>query len=119
MARRNHLVAFECLGMALRAANRTSDHQFSLQSFRMLVALYNASERGKVLTKNGLIERMDAMANIRQMNAGYVMLHRLIVKGMIECSGQGRKAIVFPTLAGRNYIKAVERYLKNLKPGSY
>jgi len=113
------LRVIECLPTALRACNKRSSYQFTIRSFAVLVSLYNACENGQTMTRSALVERLFRMANIDNKQAGFLMVWRLMDRGIIETVGQGRGSIVSPTMEGRNYVRAVERYLRNLRPGSY
>lgn len=119
MDKHPHLRALEGGAAAIRAANKTSPYQFGARSFAMLLSVYNASERGGKITKSGLMDRMGALGNLASRGAAYRMLMRLIEAGMIEEERRGWATPIKPSLAGTNYVRAVERYLRNMKWGDY
>jgi hypothetical protein len=115
MARHPHLAAIEGVHQAIRVVNRTQRGTMTFKSFRVLLALYNASERGIEFNKNQLMKRLVAMDNVQTSGSAYQLLRLLVLRGYIQQDGQGMGAVIRPSLAGKNYVRGVERYLRNLR----
>lgn len=119
MERHPQLNALEGLQLALRHVNRNSPAVLTYKSFRILLCLYNASERGVVFNKRQIMERLQRLESMDSWSATYQLLRLLVIRGYIEQDGQGFGAIIRPSLAGKNYVKAVERYLRNIRWADY
>lgn len=119
MIRQPHLNTIEGLAAAIRATNKTAPALLTYKGLRVLVALYNACEAGKVMQRVDLIRRLQALGNVTTVGATCQHIRDLRIKGYIEQDGDGPGMIIRPSLAGRNYIKAVERYLRNIRWAEY
>lgn len=115
MERHAQLNAIEGLQLALRHVNRISPSVLTYKSFRILLCLYNGVERGRGFNKRTLMERLQLLESMDSWGATYQLLRLLVLRGYIEQDGQGFGAIIRPSLAGKNYVRAVERYLRNLR----
>jgi hypothetical protein len=115
MSRQPYLKAIEGTQAAIRAANKAVPVGMTTKSFRLFISLYNAHEKGQALTKDGVIKRAFALGNADSRGQGYQCVWWLIKKGFIEAEGAGWGAKLTPSLQGRNYVRAVERYLRNLR----
>lgn len=115
MGRSPHLNTVEGLQRGIKVANKSAPERLELPSVRVLIALYNASEEGRTMTRNDLLLRLDGLGNSHTMAGTYTIIYRLIARGYISLSVKGRTGIVSLTLAGRNYVKAVERAIKRIR----
>jgi len=117
--RHPQLRAIDGLPLAIRAANKGCESHLTHIGFRVLVSLYSAVESGQKITKTGLMMRLDRLGNTANKAMTYRLIWRLIKAGWIEQEGPGMGTPIRPSLAGTNYVRAVERYLRNIRWSDY
>lgn len=115
MGRSPHLNALEGMRIAIRKANKVNPHMVTVKTFPILLALYNASSEGKVLTRTDLTNRLIAMGNYDGRAAIWVTQWRMRENGYISWEEKSYGARVSLTVSGVNYVRAVERAIRRIR----
>jgi predicted transcriptional regulator len=115
MERHPHLNGIEGMAMAIRAVNKRFPKHLTYKGFRILVSLYHATERGQVISRRQLLERLVSTANVDSYTKTERMLQSLKASGYLEYDRYGVSSVITITVAGRNYIRSVETYLRNIR----
>lgn len=115
MERRYQLNTILGLRLAIRAVNKVSPSILTDKGLRMLIGLEMLCNRGKPVSRRRLIDWLYKVNAVETDSGAYFMLRRLVEKGYIEQDGKGWGAEIRVSLSGMNYIKAIERYLRQMR----
>lgn len=115
MDRRYQLNTILGLPLAIKAINKVSPHQLTEKELRVLIGLQTLCIRGAPVNRMILFKWLHKVRAIESDQGIYFMFRRIVHKGYIEQDGQGYGAEVRLSLSGRNYISAIERYLRQMR----
>lgn len=103
------------MNLAIYAVNNATNAHMTDKGLRVLIGLETLAMRGKPVNRRQLMKWLFRVHAVSTEQGAYFMLRRLVEAGYMEQDGQGYGAEIRLSLMGRNYIKWVERYLKQMR----
>jgi hypothetical protein len=109
------LTTLENLARAIHWVNKTRGARLRLPGILILVTVFGSENRGEGLSQHKLIVRLGRFHNMTSCKAVVSTLNRLVDRGFLQKTRQGRALMISCTMAGRSYCIDLERALRNVR----